>query len=123
MNGVILFGHGARDARWREPFDKLVHLWRVQQPQVPVEVAFLELMQPSLSDSVDRLIKLGAKKIKVVPVFFGQGGHLRKDFPVLLEQCQEQHPEISLSASPAVGEDDGVLLAIIEFASRSIESI
>ena len=28
MKAIILFGHGARDARWREPFDRLATLWR-----------------------------------------------------------------------------------------------
>ena len=41
MKAIILFGHGARDSRWREPFDRLAHLWRQQHPGTPVELAFL----------------------------------------------------------------------------------
>jgi hypothetical protein len=37
--------------------------------------------------------------------FFGQGGHLRKDFPLLLSACQKKFPNIALSATPAVGEE------------------
>jgi sirohydrochlorin cobaltochelatase len=56
----------------------------------------------------------------VVPVFFGQGGHLRNDFPVMLEKCRLDFPTIRLSASKAVGEDTDVLLAIVDFANRSM---
>jgi sirohydrochlorin cobaltochelatase len=120
MKAIILFGHGARDARWREPFDRLLALWKVQHPDVLVELAFLEMMEPSLEDAVATLVALSAKQIKVVPVFFGQGGHLRNDFPVLLEQCRIQFPQIDLCATPAVGEDEAVLQAIVDFSARAL---
>jgi len=120
MKAMILFGHGARDARWREPFDRLVELWRSQHAQTPVELAFLEMMQPSLPEAIGKLVALGASQITIIPVFFGQGGHLRNDFPVLLEECQKQYPAIALSATPAVGEDRAVLQAIIDFGARVI---
>jgi len=55
-----------------------------------------------------------------VPVFFGQGGHLRNDFPVLLNCCQEKFPSVKLSATLAVGEDEGVLQAIVDFGVRAL---
>ena len=120
MKAIILFGHGARDIRWREPFDRLAGLWRTQHPGTPVELAFLEMMQPSLEESVSSLVAKGAKDITVVPVFFGQGGHLRNDFPELLSACQEKFPNIQLSATPAVGEDLAVLQAIVDFGARAL---
>lgn len=120
MKAAILFGHGARDSRWREPFDQLIQLWRDQQPQTLVELAFLELMQPSLEVAVESLVQKGAKDIVVIPVFFGQGGHLRNDFPVLLEQCRQRFPAIQLSATPAVGESPAVLQAIINFSIAAL---
>jgi sirohydrochlorin cobaltochelatase len=120
MNGMIFFGHGARDKRWREPFDLLCSMWKNQQKDTLVELAFLELMEPSLDSAVESLIKQGAKDITIVPVFFGQGGHLRNDFPVLLDACKSRFPEIHLSRTAAVGEDLGVLQSIIEFANRSL---
>lgn len=120
MKAIVLFGHGARDARWREPFDRLAGLWRKQYVGIPVSLAFLEIMQPSLEEAVDSLMDSGATEITVIPVFFGQGGHLRNDFPVLLSNCQEKFPKIALSVTPAVGEDLAVLQAIVDFSARAI---
>ena len=120
MKAIILFGHGARDSRWREPFDRLATLWRSQHSAIQVELAFLEMMEPSLETAVASLASTGATEISIMPVFFGQGGHLRNDFPVLLEACQKQYPNIELSATPAVGEDAAVLQAIIDFGARSL---
>lgn len=120
MKALILFGHGARDSRWREPFDRLAALWKTQHPDIQVELAFLELMQPSLEGAIASLAAAGATQAVVVPVFFGQGGHLRNDFPVLLSACQEKFPAMTLSATPAVGEDEAVLQAIIDFGARAL---
>jgi sirohydrochlorin cobaltochelatase len=118
---IILFGHGARDTRWREPFDRLLGLWRAQHPDVLVELAFLEFMQPTLEGAVDALQSKGVTQVTVVPVFFGQGGHLRNDFPVLLQVCREKFPQIELSATSAVGEDLTVLQAIIDFGASALK--
>lgn len=123
MKAIILFGHGARDPRWREPFDRLATLWREQHQGVPVELAFLEMMQPALDEAVASLSVLGVTHITVVPVFFGQGGHLRNDFPVLLDHCRAKFPQIALSATPAVGEDPSVLQAIVDFGAANIARI
>jgi sirohydrochlorin cobaltochelatase len=120
MKAIILFGHGARDSRWREPFDRLSALWQKQHPAIPVELAFLEMMQPSLEEAVTALSSKGASELTIVPVFFGQGGHLRNDFPVLLEACRGKFPGLRLSATPAVGEDLAVLQAIIDFGARAL---
>lgn len=120
MKAIILFGHGARDIRWREPFDRLASLWRKQHPDTPVELAFLEMMEPSLEAAVTSLSSQGATQITVVPVFFGQGGHLRNDFPALLSSCQEKFPQITLSATSAVGEDAAILQAIVDFGARAL---
>lgn len=41
---LVLFAHGARDARWREPFDRLRERLAAQQPDVDTRLAFLELL-------------------------------------------------------------------------------
>jgi len=120
MKAIILFAHGARDARWREPFDRLAALWKAQHSSTPVQLAFLEMMGPSLEVAVASLVNAGASEILVVPVFFGQGGHLRNDFPVLLNSCQEKFPQVTLSATLAVGEDEAVLQAIVDFGARAL---
>jgi sirohydrochlorin cobaltochelatase len=120
MKAIIFFGHGARDLRWREPFDRLAALWQVQNPNTPVELAFLELMQPPLSGAIQKIITQGIKDITVIPVFFGQGSHLRNDFPKILEECRIEFSDISLNAIPAVGENLLVLQAIINYSENAL---
>lgn len=120
MKAIIFFGHGARDLRWREPFDRLATLWQAQNPNIPVELAFLELMQPSLSGAIQKIVAQGIRDITVIPVFFGQGSHLRNDFPKILKECRIEFSDISLNATPAVGENLLVLQAIINYSENAL---
>ena len=118
---LILFGHGARDPRWAEPIHKLQTQLQRADPELSVSLAYLELMPPSLLDVITGLADQGFQRVSIVPVFFGQGGHLRKDFPVLLEECRTRFPAIEISATPPVGEWDLVLQSIVAGALQSLK--
>lgn len=117
---LVLFAHGARDARWREPFDRLHDKLVAAMPQCEVRLAFLELMSPALPETIGALADEGVADITVVPVFFGQGGHLRRDLPALLDACRAQYPAARIRSVAAVGEADSVLDAIAAYCAASL---
>ncbi|SAK50842.1 cobalamin (vitamin B12) biosynthesis CbiX protein [Caballeronia hypogeia] len=119
-HGIILFGHGARDPRWKEPFERLAAKLRAARGDQPVALAFLELMSPDLPTAVASQVAEGCDSVTVVPVFFGQGGHVRKDLPEIVEKCQAAHPGTVISCATAVGEDDAVLEAVAEYCLREM---
>jgi sirohydrochlorin cobaltochelatase len=120
QRALILFGHGARDPRWAEPFRRLQQIVQVQAPDVAVSLAFLELMEPRLPVLVGELARQGYTEATVVPVFFGQGGHVLRDLPVMIEQLRAQYPQLSLKAASAVGEDAEVLNAIARYCIETL---
>jgi sirohydrochlorin cobaltochelatase len=117
---LILFAHGARAAGWAAPFERLRDLTAARRPDVPVSLAFLELMTPSLPDEVAALSVRGVREISIVPIFLGQGGHLLRDLPQLLERLRAEHPGIAFSTVPAVGEDPGVLAAMADYCLAAL---
>jgi len=115
-HGMILFGHGARDARWKEPFTRLAaKLASARGNAGPVGLAFLELMAPDLPAAIREQAAAGCETITVVPVFFGQGGHVRRDLPEIVARCQAAHPGVRLHCAGAAGEDDAVLDAVVQY--------
>jgi len=115
---LILFGHGARDPRWKEPFLKIQEILKETEPEQIVELAFLELMSPTLPDCVVQLTQAGVENINVIPVFFGQGGHIREDLPKIIAACRQANPQLQLSVKPAVGESVEVLQAIAKYCTH-----
>ncbi|QSN61870.1 sirohydrochlorin chelatase [Caballeronia sp. M1242] len=116
-HGIILFGHGARDPRWAEPFERLAVKLRALRGD-PVSLAFLELMTPDLPAAVAAQASDGCDAITVVPVFFGQGGHVRRDLPEVVAKCREAHPGVVIHCATAVGEDDAVLDAVARYCLK-----
>jgi sirohydrochlorin cobaltochelatase len=114
-HALVLFAHGARAASWAAPFERLRELTAAQKPGVAVSLAFLELMTPSLPDEVEALVARGAREVTIVPIFLGQGGHLLRDLPQLVEGLRAAHPEVRFSTVPAVGEDPAVLAAMAAY--------
>ena len=112
--GLILFAHGARDPRWAEPFERLRQKVAAARPGMPVALAFLELMTPHLGTATAALVAQGCTSIRVVPIFLGQGGHVRQDLPRLIGEAQFRHPAVGFELTTAVGEDESVLSRIAE---------
>lgn len=112
---LILFAHGARDPAWAAPFERLRAMCQAAMPGVGVRLAFLELMQPDLASAAAEEVAAGATRLTVVPVFLGQGGHVRRDLPRLLDTLRLAHPAVQIAATPAAGEDEAVLQAIAAY--------
>ena len=116
--GLLLFAHGARDPRWALPFEDVARRIRVHEPSLPVGLAFLEFMAPTLVGAGAALVAQGCDAIDVVPLFLGAGGHVRKDLPELLAQLQAAHAGVAWLLRPAIGEVDSVVEAMALAALR-----
>jgi sirohydrochlorin cobaltochelatase len=122
QQGVILFAHGARDARWAEPFEAVATRLRRLRPGVEVRLAFLEFMAPSLPDAGATLAAAGCTAVEVVPLFLGAGGHVRRDLPLLMDTLRERHAGTRWRLHPAAGENDAVVDAMAAVAAASLDT-
>ncbi|PUA20842.1 cobalamin biosynthesis protein CbiX [Glaciimonas sp. PCH181] len=117
---MILFAHGARAASWVEPFERLQKITQERLPDVRVVLAFLELMTPQLPEVLGGFAADGVTEITIVPVFLGQGGHVKRDLPLLVLEAQERYPGMVINVVEAVGEQVGVLDAIAGYCVGSV---
>jgi sirohydrochlorin cobaltochelatase len=120
QRALILFAHGARSASWAAPFERLRDLTRGREPQVRVELAFLELMSPRLPEVVAALSADGINDFTVVPVFLGQGGHVLRDLPVMVDDLRVAYPQVSIKVVEAAGENAAVLQALSDYCVAAL---
>lgn len=113
---VILFGHGARNVEWAEPFHRIRAAMEAAAPEVPVALGFLELMRPSLDESIESLVGAGAKAITIVPIFMAAGSHVKKDLPRMAADAMDRHPGVVIGIAPPVGEAEPVIAAMAAYA-------
>lgn len=117
QQAIVLFAHGARDPEWAGPARRVAEAVRRLRPEAWVELAFLELMAPTLAEAVEAAAASGARSVRVVPLFLAQGGHLKRDVPLLMEAVRARHPGCQVELATAVGEDEDVILAMAAFAA------
>jgi sirohydrochlorin cobaltochelatase len=118
-SALVLFAHGSRDPEWAAPFRAVQQRVAGNNPGVEVELAFLELMEPSLFVAVSRLVASGNKRITVAPLFMGQGAHLKRDLPRLVGELRQLYAHVEFKLLPAAGEADPVIDAISAWLSAN----
>ncbi|XHS77550.1 sirohydrochlorin chelatase [Burkholderiaceae bacterium UC74_6] len=122
-DGLLLFGHGARDPEWARPFEAVAARIRSQQPELPLALAFLEFMQPDFATAAAGLVEAGCSRVHILPLFLGVGGHVRKDVPALVERLQATHGAgIEWILHPPVGDAEPVSRAITEVALNTLKT-
>lgn len=115
-SAILLFAHGARDPSWAEPFRRIVARLRRKQPGTRVELAFLEMIEPTLAASVAGLAAEDIGRITIVPLFLAQGGHLKEDLPRLLDDIRKHHPALQIDVTSAIGDSEDLTNAIADWA-------
>ncbi len=119
---IILFAHGARDPEWANPLRRVQAAISQRAGDVAVELAFLELMAPTLPDCAATLVAGGVSNILVLPMFIAQGGHLKRDVPEIIDRLRSTHPEVRFSLAGAIGENEVVVQAMAEAALQAAGS-
>jgi sirohydrochlorin cobaltochelatase len=109
VDAIILFGHGSRDPQWHQPMLDIASRMRVSAPGTPVRCAYLELTEPDLPSVVAELLALGARHVRVVPLFLGMGRHAREDLPRIADELRRHHEGLTLELAPAVGQSPTLL--------------
>jgi sirohydrochlorin cobaltochelatase len=116
MQGLILFAHGARDARWAQPFEQVAARVRALQPDLVVSLAYLEFLEPNLDQAGQTLVQAGCREVAVLPLFLGAGGHVRKDLPQRLDRLRQAHPSVRWTLRPAAGESPRLVETLAQIA-------
>ena len=117
---LVLLAHGSRDPRWAEPFVDLARRVQTRLPQTAITLAFLESMPPDLASAVREVVARGARTVTVVPIFLGQGGHVRSDIPRLVGAVAGAHPGVNVTVAGAAGEAPAVLEALAAYCAAQV---
>ena len=114
--GILLFAHGSRDARWREPVEAVARRVAERDPAAQVACAYLELVEPDLPTAAAQMVQNGATSIRVVPLFLGIGKHVREDLPRLLAELRQANPKVNFTLGKAVGEEPALIDLLAQIA-------
>lgn len=118
FDGVILIAHGARDARWMEPFFRVRDDLAGRLAPAAVALAFMEFAAPTFAEGVADLYRGGARTILVIPVFLSGGGHVAKEVPELVGAERKRYHDAIFSVAGAIGEEHEVVAGLMDAVAR-----
>lgn len=122
LTGVMICGHGSREADTVREFMALVRDVEARLPQCRVEAGFLEFVSPTINDGMEQLRRAGCTRILAIPGALFSGGHATRDIPSILRNFAAQFPEIEIRYGQAFDVDKMFIDAACARISDAIDA-
>ena len=120
--GVMVCGHGSRDAGAVAEFATVAEGLRQRLPDYPVEYGYLEFATPIIRTGLDRLREQGVDHILAVPGMLFAAGHAKNDIPSVLNTYAAGHDGLRIDYGRELGIDPRMIRAAGDRVRESLEA-
>lgn len=120
--GVMICGHGSRDADAIREFQAVARGIEERLPHYDVESGFLEFATPVIRDGLDALVGRGVTKILAVPGMLFAAGHVKNDVPSVLNAYAARHPGVEILLGRDLGLDPKLVRAAGERVQAALDA-
>lgn len=103
--GIILVDHGSRRKASNMMLQEVAQVFSSLTSWETIEIAHMELAEPSIQDAFATCVKRGAKRVIVFPYFLSPGKHWKHDIPALTQQAAQDFPGVSFLVTAPLGVD------------------
>ena len=101
--GLVIAGHGSRDADGTREFEEALMLLKQRQPDRVITHGFLEFATPTIDEALRKNARMGSRKIVMVPGILFAASHGKNDMPVELLSVKPEFPEIEFHYGGPMG--------------------
>ncbi len=109
--GVMICGHGSRDAEAVAEFDALARGLARRLPDREVASGYLEFARPTIREGLDELKARRDKRIYALPAMLFAAGHVKNDIPWELNSFAAENSDIRLDCGRDLAIDARLLAA------------
>lgn len=114
MQAVIYIAHGTRVQEGIEEAKAFVERAK-KSISIPIqEICFLELVNPSIEQTIEHCIEKGATQIALIPILLLTANHAKKDIPEIVKLLQIKYPHIIFSYGKPFGIHHKLIAQIYE---------
>ncbi|MGZ4958625.1 MAG: sirohydrochlorin chelatase [Methylomonas sp.] len=105
---ILLIGHGSREPSGNLEVEAFAEQWRTRQPQLRIEVCFIEFAEVLIDAGLDRAAQHGDQVI-VVPLILNAAGHVKMEIPEHIEHARLRHPQVEFIYCRHLGASEDIL--------------
>ncbi|HUG93507.1 MAG TPA: CbiX/SirB N-terminal domain-containing protein, partial [Planctomycetaceae bacterium] len=100
---VLLIAHGSRRSSANDDLVRLRQIVAERGPYSLVEIAYLELVEPTIAAGAERCVRGGAERVLMLPYFLSAGAHVVDDLEVDRRTLAERYPGVEFVLCPPLG--------------------
>lgn len=116
---LLLIGHGSPHAEGNAEYQQFARSL-AEHLGIAVQPCFLELVEPTIEEGIQRCVEGGAQQVAVLPLLLGPAGHQKNDIPVLLARARTQYPSVSFSYGTPIGAQYQIVQVLEQRASEAL---
>ncbi len=102
-SAILLIAHGSRRAVANADLVALAELVRTRRPEEIVEIAYLELAEPTIPQGAARCVERGATHVRMSPFFLSAGTHIAEDLTGFQTEFTAHYPSVRFQLCPPLG--------------------
>lgn len=100
QTGLLVVGHGTANPAGAAETAAVAAMIGTASPTTPVELGYLEVIEPSIDKAVERLAARGCREIVALPILLFAAGHAKRDVPTALAEAGSRWGLSVRQASP-----------------------
>ena len=120
---ILLIAHGSRHAEANADLEHVAAELRRRGRYAVVEVAFLELAEPTVEQGGARCVNRGAECVILLPYFLSAGVHVRRDVGAAVDRIRARHPELTVELLEPIGQHPRLVEALRDIAAAELRRI
>lgn len=120
--GIVLVDHGSKRDEANVMLEDVAQLFRGTTGATIVEIAHMELAEPTIAQAFARCVAQGAKRIVVHPYFLAPGRHSTSDIPRMVAEAAAAHPGVAYSVTAPLGLDSRIIELVLDRVQEGLNA-
>ncbi|MBI5417576.1 sirohydrochlorin cobaltochelatase [Candidatus Poribacteria bacterium] len=106
--GIIILAHGSKLEKANKTISDLIKNIKTGQEWDHVLPAYLQFNNPTLTQTIEKLITKKCNKIIIVPFFLFNGNHVTFDIPEIINQEKKKYKNTKFIFTQNIGSDNKI---------------
>ncbi|MGD2215898.1 MAG: CbiX/SirB N-terminal domain-containing protein [Gemmatimonadales bacterium] len=101
---LILVAHGSRDPKWRASVEEMTELLQSELGPDKLRLAYMDHTPPTLDDVMSEAVEAGVARVRVLPLFIANEGHVERDIRPVVDRLRRVHRSVEVELLAALGQ-------------------
>jgi len=100
---ALLIAHGSRRESANQDLLRLAELVRERNSFDIIEIAYLELAEPTIPNGARACVEQGANRVLLLPYFLSAGAHVTDDLEHFRRELSDEHADVTFTLCDPLG--------------------